>query len=55
MKAQLVALAVVLFERIVPGFGLVSDILLWVAGALTLWTGFQYLRASWPHLVEEQK
>jgi cardiolipin synthase len=52
---QLVALAVVLFERIVPGFGLVSDILLWVAGALTLWTGFQYLRASWPHLVEDQK
>jgi cardiolipin synthase len=52
---QLVALALVLFERIVPGFGLVSDILLWVAGALTLWTGFQYLRASWPHLVEDQK
>lgn len=52
---QLVALAVVLLERIVPGLGLVSDILLWAAGALTLWTGFQYLRASWPHLVEEQK
>jgi len=52
---QLVALAVVLFERIVPGFGLVSDILLWAAGTLTLWTGFQYLRASWPHLVEEPK
>jgi cardiolipin synthase (CMP-forming) len=52
---QLVALAVVLFERIVPGFGLLSDILLWAAGVLTLWTGWQYLRASWPHLVEEQK
>ena len=52
---QLVALAVVLLERLVPNLGLVSDILLWVAGALTLWTGFQYLRASWPHLVEEQK
>lgn len=52
---QLVALAAVLLEKIVPGFGLVSDILLWVAGALTLWTGFQYLRASWPHLVEDQK
>ena len=51
---QLVALAVVLFERIVPGFGLVSDILLWAAGVLTLWTGFQYLRASWPHLSGEQ-
>ena len=47
---QLVALAVVLFERIVPGFGLVSDVLLWAAAILTLWTGFQYLRSSWPHL-----
>ncbi|MDB5614251.1 MAG: CDP-diacylglycerol--glycerol-3-phosphate 3-phosphatidyltransferase [Devosia sp.] len=52
---QLVALAVVLLERLVPNLGLVSDILLWVAGALTLWTGFQYLRASWPHLVEQPK
>lgn len=50
---QLVALAVVLLERITAGFGLVSDILLWVAGILTLWTGFQYLRASWPHLSGE--
>jgi cardiolipin synthase len=52
---QLVALAVVLLERIVPGLGLASDILLWLAGILTVWTGWQYLRASWPHLVEEQK
>ncbi|HUH77979.1 MAG TPA: CDP-diacylglycerol--glycerol-3-phosphate 3-phosphatidyltransferase [Devosia sp.] len=50
---QLVALAIVLFERIVPGFGLVSDVALWLAGALTLWTGWQYLRASWPHLVDD--
>ena len=47
---QLVALAIILLERIVPGFGLASDIVLWAAGALTLWTGWQYLRASWPHL-----
>ena len=52
---QLVALAAVLLERIIPGLGLVSDILLWAAAILTVWTGFQYLRASWPHLVEEQK
>jgi cardiolipin synthase (CMP-forming) len=47
---QLVALAIVLLERIVPGLGLVSDIVLWLAGILTVWTGAQYLRASWPHL-----
>ena len=52
---QLVALAVVLFERIVPGFGLLSDALLWLAGALTIWTGWQYLVASWPHLSGEQQ
>ena len=52
---QLVALAVVLLERAVPVIGLLSDILLWVSGILTLWTGFQYLRASWPHLVEQPK
>jgi cardiolipin synthase len=52
---QLVALALVLLERIIPGLGLAGDIVLWVAGILTIWTGFQYLRASWPHLVEEQK
>ena len=47
---QLVALALVLLERLVPNLGLVSDIVLWLAGILTLWTGIQYLRASWPHL-----
>lgn len=52
---QLVALAIVLLEAMVPALRLASDIVLWLAGILTLWTGFQYLRASWPHLVEEQK
>ena len=52
---QLVALAIVLLERIVPGLGLVSDIVLWLAGILTVWTGAQYLMASWPHLSGEAK
>jgi cardiolipin synthase len=52
---QLVALAVVLLERIVPGLGLFSDLLLWLAGILTIWTGWQYLQASWPHLSSETK
>ncbi len=47
---QLVALALVLAEPIIPGLGIVSDIVLWAAGIITLWTGWQYLRASWPHL-----
>jgi cardiolipin synthase len=52
---QLVSLAIVLLERIVPGLGLISDLLLWLAGVLTLWTGWQYLRASWPHLSADTK
>ncbi len=47
---QLVALGLVLAEPIVPGLTLVSDLVLWIAGAITLWTGWDYLRASWPHL-----
>jgi len=47
---QLVALAVVLAEPLIPGLALVSDIVLWIAGIITIWTGWQYLRASWPHL-----
>lgn len=52
---QLVALAAILLEGVVPALAIPSDILLWAAGALTLWTGYQYLRASWPHLVEDPK
>lgn len=47
---QLVAVAVVLVEGIVPGLRLVSDIVLWTAGAVTVWTGIQYFAASWPSL-----
>lgn len=47
---QLVAFALILAEPLIPGLGLVSDLVLWAAGIITLWTGWQYLRASWPHL-----
>lgn len=47
---QLIALVFVLLEGVVPGLGLVSDIILWAAGIITVWTGWDYLRASWPHL-----
>jgi cardiolipin synthase len=43
--AQLVALAIVILESLVPGLGLVSDIVLWIAGILTVVTGTQYLGA----------
>jgi cardiolipin synthase len=52
---QLVALAVVILEALVPGLTLVSDILLWLAGLLTVWTGAQYFMGAWPHLREDGK
>jgi len=47
---QLVALAVILAVPLIPGLTLLASLVLWVAGIITLWTGWQYLRASWPHL-----
>ena len=47
---QLVALAVVLAEGFLPMLWPLSDLLLWLAGILTLWTGLDYLRSAWPHL-----
>jgi len=47
---QLVALAIVMLETLAPGWQLVSDAVLWLAGLLTVWTGIQYFRGAWPHL-----
>ena len=48
----LVALGIVMIEALVPGLGLVSDVVLWVAGILTVWTGVQYFQQPLPHLTE---
>jgi cardiolipin synthase (CMP-forming) len=47
---QMIALAVLLAgpagERILPGITLTGLAMLWVAALLTLWTGFDYLKAA---------
>lgn len=48
--AQLVALTGVLAEPALSGVGMISNGLLWIAAILTVYTGMQYFRASWPHL-----
>ncbi len=53
--AQLVALALVMLESLVPGLGLVSDIVLWIAAILTVVTGTQYFLGALPHLDGETK
>jgi CDP-diacylglycerol--glycerol-3-phosphate 3-phosphatidyltransferase len=47
---QLIALTIVIFEALVPGWRLWSDLVLWLAAALTVWTGAQYFAGAWPHL-----
>jgi cardiolipin synthase len=50
---QLVAFVVVFLEPLVPGLSLASDVALWAAAIITVWTGVQYLMASWPHLSDD--
>ena len=28
----------------------IAHAVLWIAAALTVWTGWEYLRSTWPHL-----
>lgn len=51
---QLVALAFVLVRPLLPALDIPTSLLLWLAGAMTVWTGWQYFRASWPHLSGDQ-
>jgi CDP-diacylglycerol--glycerol-3-phosphate 3-phosphatidyltransferase len=48
--AQMVAISCLLFERDLFGLPIfrLGEWLLAVAAALTLWSGFDYLRAAWP-------
>jgi cardiolipin synthase len=56
--AQLVALAVLLAgpaaDKLVPGSSQVGLLLLWVAAILTLWTGYDYLKAGVVHAMEHR-
>lgn len=53
--AQLVALAVVIATPLFPWLALPADIVLWLAGALTVITGVQYFASAWPHLRDDPK
>ena len=51
---QLVALGVVIAEPLIPGMREVSDILLWLAAALTAITGWQYWSGVSAHMVRDE-
>ena len=46
---QLVALFFVIVDGLLPSFTLISAGLLWIAGLLTVWTGWQYLMSTWSY------
>lgn len=52
---QFVAIAIVIAEPLIPGLGLVSDIVLWISGLLTVWTGTQYFAKALPHLGKDAR
>lgn len=54
--AQMVAIPMLLFHGVV--FGVIDtdtwgDLLLWIAGVLTVWSMFYYLRRAWPLMKEK--
>lgn len=46
---QLVALFFVILQGLWLGVWPIADLLLWLAGILTVWTGWQYLLSVWPY------
>ena len=47
---QLVALALIMAAPMLLGLAFISHLVLWIAAGLTVWTGWEYLRSTWPHL-----
>jgi CDP-diacylglycerol--glycerol-3-phosphate 3-phosphatidyltransferase len=47
---QLVALALIMAKPMLLGLSFIAPLLFWIAAALTVWTGWEYLRSTWPHL-----
>jgi CDP-diacylglycerol--glycerol-3-phosphate 3-phosphatidyltransferase len=50
---QLLALTFIFLAPLLAGAGLVAELLLWLAGILTVITGVQYFQTAWPHLSGE--
>lgn len=48
---QLIAVGLIIAAGLFPALVLPAKALLWVAALLTVWTGWQYLKASTPHLI----
>ena len=47
---QLLALTFIFLAPLLRGAGFVAELLLWLAGIMTIVTGVQYFQTAWPHL-----
>ena len=47
---QMLALIFIFLAPLLAGAGLVAELLLWLAGIMTVVTGAQYFEGAWPHL-----
>ncbi len=54
---QLIAISTLLLHVNMFGVSLhdVGLVLLWVAAALTLWSGYEYIRDAWPELMDDME
>jgi len=50
---QLIAMGILLAEPLMPGLRLISDIALWAAAILTVWTGWSYWKGAQQHFRED--
>jgi len=47
---QLIALGAIMLVPLVPGFAPFAAALMWLATALTVYSGYDYFASAWPHL-----
>ena len=54
---QMIAIATLLLHVDLAGVSMheVGLVLLWIAAALTLWSGYEYLRDAWPELMDHSE
>jgi len=52
---QLIAIGILFAEPMMPSLSLISDIFLWSAAALTVWTGWGYWSIALKHMLNDTK
>ncbi|MGJ8528985.1 CDP-diacylglycerol--glycerol-3-phosphate 3-phosphatidyltransferase [Maritalea sp.] len=51
---QLVALGAIMLIPLVPSLASAAYAMVWLATGLTVYTGYDYFKRAWPHLIDEK-